>query len=686
MKKKITAIMLTAALIASISSCGGGGTASSPTPSPATVAGEKSAADMEGTYPAVTTIAPSFAADYEAADYGYSESFDSVSKDSDYDGGYLGFNEEQRRAGLLSGGEWRDNSNFVFWKKLFEQRTDWAQAEKDWKIYTRDRYFVRLADSNGTPAAGMTVKLSANKTIIWETISDSRGEAFLFAGIDPDEKLNPDEIVAEAADGRAVVTKITDEMRDSVSAIDIAVPESPAMRKDLDLMLMVDTTGSMGDELKYLQTELGDVIKRVEDATNADVQLSVNFYRDKTDDYVVRDFGFTKNISIALDHLNDQRSNGGGDYPEAVTAALDNAINGHQWRSTSEKIMLLVLDAPPHEDDALQSLKQLIQQAAKLGIRIIPVASSGVDTDTEFLCRCMAMATGGTYTFLTDDSGIGNSHLEPTIGNYTVEKLNDMLVRLISDYFSQEARTYAEPYDDSQEEEMEAVNGPIELLPDYKWFPASHEKSHAYFEDGLYTEGLIKSDTEFAEFYQKYLGDDMLDGLYSQNIDFSKYVVAYNVEMLTSGSITVDDSRGVYCALDGDKPVFRYTLNRPEVGTDDIMTLFIYAVIPKDGSGASAVTTGVAVTLPVGDADWLDRMELVDNEIEYFMSGNKDKPVKELAHDAIKLLDRLASRGLVVRESIEYDGDDIISFAYDIGGGETVLGGMKLSGWDPMMN
>ncbi|MDE7233584.1 MAG: hypothetical protein K2N29_00810, partial [Ruminiclostridium sp.] len=62
--------------------------------------------------------------------------------------------------------------------------------------------------------------------------------------------------------------------------------------------------------------------------------------------------------------------------------------------------------------------------------------SSGVDTETEFLCRSFAAATGGTYTFLTDHSGIGGSHHEPTIGYYQVEKLNDMLVRIIEGYLS----------------------------------------------------------------------------------------------------------------------------------------------------------------------------------------------------------------------------------------------------------
>ncbi|MEM8907449.1 MAG: hypothetical protein AAGD05_06350, partial [Bacteroidota bacterium] len=31
-------------------------------------------------------------------------------------------------------------------------------------------------------------------------------------------------------------------------------------------------------------------------------------------------------------------------------------------------------------------------------------------------------------------SGIGNDHLEPTVGDYEVELLNDLLVRLIGEY------------------------------------------------------------------------------------------------------------------------------------------------------------------------------------------------------------------------------------------------------------
>ena len=65
-------------------------------------------------------------------------------------------------------------------------------------------------------------------------------------------------------------------------------------------------------------------------------------------------------------------------------------------------------------------MRDNVAAAARRGIRILPVVSSGADTETEFLMRTAAAVTGGAYVFLTDDSGIGYSHLEPTIGDYDV--------------------------------------------------------------------------------------------------------------------------------------------------------------------------------------------------------------------------------------------------------------------------
>jgi hypothetical protein len=163
-------------------------------------------------------------------------------------------------------------------------------------------------------------------------------------------------------------------------------------------------------------------------------RVSVNFYRDAGDEYVVRPFPFTEDIDAALADLGAQEANGGGDWPEAVDAALADAIDGHTWsESAVARLCFLVLDAPPHEgSEVLADVQASVAAAASKGVRMIPLAASGVSKDLEFLLRFTAISTGGTYTFLTDHSGIGGGHIEPTIGEYQVEILNDLLVRLIS--------------------------------------------------------------------------------------------------------------------------------------------------------------------------------------------------------------------------------------------------------------
>jgi hypothetical protein len=191
----------------------------------------------------------------------------------------------------------------------------------------------------------------------------------------------------------------------------------------------------MGDELEYLKAEMGDVIRRASGEDNISVRTSVNFYRDKGDEYELRYFDFREDVDEAVSLLAKQSAAGGGDYEEAVDTALDFAINQARWDENAVKIMFLVLDAPPHYDaKTVSSINASIQKAAEMGIRIIPVASSGVDTTCQVLFRTWAAMTGGTYTYLTDHSGIGGSHQKPDVESEEVMPLNDLMVSIIQEY------------------------------------------------------------------------------------------------------------------------------------------------------------------------------------------------------------------------------------------------------------
>ena len=190
----------------------------------------------------------------------------------------------------------------------------------------------------------------------------------------------------------------------------------------------------MGDEISYLKAELKDVIGKIQDTLpNLDIQLGSVFYRDQGDAYITKTSDLSSDISKTVNFIKNQSADGGGDEPEAVEEALEEAIKNLNWReNVTARLLFLVLDAPPHHNDEIvKKMQELTALAAEKGIRIIPVTCSGIGKSTEYLMRSLALATNGTYLFLTDHSGVGNPHIEPTTDEYDVELLNDLLIRVI---------------------------------------------------------------------------------------------------------------------------------------------------------------------------------------------------------------------------------------------------------------
>jgi len=211
-----------------------------------------------------------------------------------------------------------------------------------------------------------------------------------------------------------------------------------AEMNNVDIAFVVDATGSMGDELNYLKEEMNDIIfKSKQISSTLNFHFANVFYRDEgREEYLTKEMDFDRVLSKSVQFIDEQRAGGGGDYEEAVEVALDKAINDLSWNEEARtRIIFLILDAPPHNTDANQKkLNVLIRKAAEKGIRIVPVGASGINKSTEYLMRTMAIATNGTYTFLTDHSGIGNSHIEPSTDEYEVETFNDILVRIVKSY------------------------------------------------------------------------------------------------------------------------------------------------------------------------------------------------------------------------------------------------------------
>lgn len=333
------------------------------------------------------------------------------------------------QAGVLTAGEWSDLRNWPFWQSVLK-RQEWATFPKEWQLYPSQRYTITLTTPTGQPLAGARVALSGAPGVN-EAVTDRLGRAVLFPALFQPGAIGAPLPVQVSYQGQtfapAPLAATEYEATRTVAA-------APVPATAVDIMFVVDATGSMGDEISYLKTELRDVVNRVQARVPAaDLRLASVFYRDHGDDYLTRAQPFTPNVNQLMTFVQAQDAGGGGDFPEAVDEALTTALQ-QAWSSEARcRLLFLILDAPPHPE-AVARIQALTRAAASQGIRLIPVTASGIDTSTEFLMRTLALSTNGTYVFITNHSGIGNAHLEPTVGAYQVEYLNNLLVRLITEH------------------------------------------------------------------------------------------------------------------------------------------------------------------------------------------------------------------------------------------------------------
>ena len=348
---------------------------------------------------------------------------------------------------MLTAGEWNDNDNWGFFSNLVN--TD-KITFPSFGIDPRSRTEVEVKTSDDKPVANAKVRLyDKSDKLLWSAVTDKSGKAYLFAakGEFPfyyevenagkiEKSLYPELVYVN--ENSQEQTSDTDSNQTQEPAVKKAKSEyigetiegEGKLYKNMDIMFILDTTGSMGDEMLFLQKEFNDI---AEETGTQNVRYSVNFYRDDGDEYVTKCNDFTTDIAALQQALNAENAEGGGDAPEAVDKILEETILGANWNEEAVKIAFLIFDAPPHKGTE-NNILNAVKAAAEKGIRIIPVVSSNSDRETELFGRALSIVTGGTYVFLTDDSGIGGSHLEPIIGDYDVEKLYDVIVRVINNY------------------------------------------------------------------------------------------------------------------------------------------------------------------------------------------------------------------------------------------------------------
>lgn len=335
--------------------------------------------------------------------------------------------------GSLTGGEINDFSKIKMWQDLVAHELSTYRGL--WKMFPQGRYVVQLTTENGLPLADAKVELmDGSGKIFYASHTDNSGKAELWMRLGLETESKDMQFQARVSyRGKTEKIRQLKPFEKGLNYVKMDVNCEPS--ENVDIAFVVDATGSMGDEIEYLKKELNEVVFQTkQNNAQLNFRFANVFYRDRGDDYLVRKMEFTRILSESADFVSAQKANGGGDYEEAVEVALDSAINQLQWSSEARaRILFLVLDAPPHNTpENRQRIETLTRQAALKGIRIIPIAASGINKGTEYLMRVMSLATNGTYLFLTDHSGVGDKHIAPSTDEFKVEKINQLLARVIT--------------------------------------------------------------------------------------------------------------------------------------------------------------------------------------------------------------------------------------------------------------
>ena len=105
-----------------------------------------------------------------------------------------------------------------------------------------------------------------------------------------------------------------------------ALAAAPAAA-DLDVVFVLDTTGSMGGELREVTERVRQLAVDLAFARDGErLRWGIVAYRDRGDDYVTLPFDLSDDVGAAQAFLSGLRAGGGGDGPEAVVAAVETAL------------------------------------------------------------------------------------------------------------------------------------------------------------------------------------------------------------------------------------------------------------------------------------------------------------------------------------------------------------------------
>jgi hypothetical protein len=188
------------------------------------------------------------------------------------------------------------------------------------------------------------------------------------------------------------------------SAAPVAKP-----KPKVEVVFCLDTTGSMGGLIEGAKAKIWSICNQIANGKpTPELKVGLVAYKDRGDEYITKVTDLTDDLDAIHGQVKGFSAGGGGDAPESVNQALDDAVNKIKW-STDKKtlrIIFLVGDAPPHMDYADDTKYPVTcKKACEKGI-IINTIQCGNDAECTKHWREIAVKAEGSYAAIPQEGGV----------------------------------------------------------------------------------------------------------------------------------------------------------------------------------------------------------------------------------------------------------------------------------------
>jgi Mg-chelatase subunit ChlD len=184
------------------------------------------------------------------------------------------------------------------------------------------------------------------------------------------------------------------------------IPSAVEKRPRMEVVFVLDTTGSMGGLIETAKRKIWSVANELARAKpSPEIRMGLVAFRDCGDDYVTKVFDLDSDLDRVCARLFDFQAGGGGDGPESVNQALRDAVTKISWTKDDKvlKVVFLVGDAPPHMDyDQDVPYGRTCEDAVRAGI-VLNTLRCGGDPATEKVWTEIAKLSEGVYASIPQE-------------------------------------------------------------------------------------------------------------------------------------------------------------------------------------------------------------------------------------------------------------------------------------------